>query len=425
MRRGDSLKFLEIQGSHKKHKNHKNRIEPVRPVSFSCLFVFFVATSACWSQVPPQHPRLVLLDGSIISIKSLEITAGKLTGEGIPADLTLDDLRRIEVSEPAPPTAKPAIVAELSRGGKVLATSATIAEERVELASSDGKLLALPLDMVRALRLEPATASADFDKAAVAPSAELDRIFVKDEEGKLSSVTGMVESLTAEELTFESGDQSRKLPRAKLFGIVVAQPATSSTPPRCIVALIDGSQLGGDDLAVAEGSVELTFAGVSKTKLPWSAVSSVTIRSGRVAYLSDLKPSDEQQQPIVTLPRPAQRDRAVTGKPLALGGRAYEKGFGVHARSLLAFDVEKKWDTLAATIGLDSESGKKGDCVFIVLADGQPVFTRRMRGSDSPAEIELAIRDRAQITLLVEPGEGLDLGDHANWGDVRFVKNRD
>jgi hypothetical protein len=59
-----------------------------------------------------------------------------------------------------------------------------------------------------------------------------------------------------------------------------------------------------------------------------------------------------------------------------------------------------------------------------VLADGQPLLSRRMRSGDSPYEIQLPITGREQITLLVEPGEGLDLADHADWCDARFIKNR-
>ena len=95
---------------------------------------------------------------------------------------------------------------------------------------------------------------------------------------------------------------------------------------------------------------------------------------------------------------------------------------GVHARSLLTFEAEKKWDTLAATIGLDPAAGGKGDCEFVVLADDQELFRRRMTGSDPAEEIELAISGAVQVTLIVEPGDGLDLADHANWCDVRFVR---
>jgi len=113
------------------------------------------------------------------------------------------------------------------------------------------------------------------------------------------------------------------------------------------------------------------------------------------------------------------------GKPLTLGGRVYEKGLGVHARSSLTFASEKKWDVLAATIGLDAAAGGKGDCVFVVLVDGQPLLTQRVKGKDPPQDIQVPISGREQITLVVEPGEGLDLADHADWCDARFLKNRE
>jgi hypothetical protein len=143
-----------------------------------------------------------------------------------------------------------------------------------------------------------------------------------------------------------------------------------------------------------------------------------------VAFLSDLKPTAEEQQALVTLPRPAQRDKNVLAKPLMIGTKTYDKGLGVHARSSLSFAAEGKWDALAATIGLDAAAGGKGDCVFSVLADGQAVFTRRIKGTDAPHDISVPIAGKEQIVLLVEPGEGLDLGDLADWCDVRFIKNR-
>ena len=59
-----------------------------------------------------------------------------------------------------------------------------------------------------------------------------------------------------------------------------------------------------------------------------------------------------------------------------------------------------------------------------MLADGQPVFTQRMQGSDPPRDIQVPMEGVEQVTLLVEPGAELDLADHADWCDVRFVRNR-
>jgi hypothetical protein len=245
---------------------------------------------------------------------------------------------------------------------------------------------------------------------------------VKDDGGTLSSVPGLISALDATQLTLEVNGQAQSLPRAKVFGIVVAQPAAARGPARCSAIFHDGTALAGDSLSLIGDVAQLALSGGAQIDCSWARVSRVLIRSPRVAYLSDLKPIAEEQRPIVTLPLPALRDRNASGKPLQLGSRTFEKGLGVHSRSLLTFAAEKKWDTLAATIGLDPVSGRKGDCEFVVRADNQELLRRRMRGSDPSEEIKLSIAGVERVTLIVEPGEGLDLADHANWCDVRFVR---
>jgi hypothetical protein len=282
----------------------------------------------------------------------------------------------------------------------------------------------MPVDLLRAIRLDPNVANVEFEKAIAAPSAELDRIFIRDEAGKLSSLTGLVDSLESEWLKVETGGEIRQLPRSKVFGIVCAQSVATDAPHRCQVTFRDSSILGGESLSLAGGKGMLSFSEGVKVEFSWPAVARVTIRSSRVSFLSDLKPIAEEQQPIVTLPLAARHDKSVSGKPLTLSTRIYEKGLGVHARSSLTFAADKKWDQLVATIGLDGAANGKGDCVFVVLADGQQLLTQRIKGTDPPAEIQLPITGRQQVTLLVEPGEGLDLADHANWCDVHFIKNK-
>jgi hypothetical protein len=390
--------------------------------------VSIVGTSVLLAQpqTRPSGAKLVLLDGSEAPFQSLAIEGGKVSGDGIPADLTLDDLRRIDLPPAASASEQKVTAAiDLLGGGRVLAKAVAIADEKCRIDWASGEPLSLPVDLVRAIRLDVEADNAEFEKALRTPSAESDRVFVKDEAGKLSSVTGLIESLDADQLKIEVSGQQHRVPRPRLFGIVVAQPAAGESLPRCLVEFHDGSKLGGETLSLADGKATLHFPADAKAELAWSAVSRVTIRSSRVAFLSDLKPLAEEQQPIVTLPLPAQRDQTVSGKPLTLGSRTYDKGLGVHARSLVTFAAEKKWDVFAATIGLDAAAGGRGDCVFVVQADGQPLLTRRMKGNQSPEHIQIPITGREQVTLLVEPGEGLDLADHANWCDARFIKNRE
>jgi hypothetical protein len=372
------------------------------------------------AQAPRDSATLVLLDGQSVSTKTLAISAGQLSGEGVPQGLSLDDLRRIELAGSAAAPAPAAVIVELRGGGRVLARSATIADDKCQIDWAGAKL-AVPIDVVRALRFEPATPHAEFDKALAAPAADADRIFFQVD-GKFDSISGLIVSLTDEQLTFQFEGQERTLPRNRLYGIAVAQAQAEDEPTRCLITLAGGTRLAGDLTALAGGKATLELPGGSKLELPWSSVSRVDIRSSRVAFLSDLKPLAAQEAALVTLPRSWQRDKNVLAGPLTLGTRIFDKGIGVHARSSLTFAAGKKYDTLAAVIGIDAAAGGKGDCVFVVLGDGEQVFTKRVKGSEPPQDIQVDIARYDQVTLLVEPGADLDLADHANWCDARFIK---
>ena len=388
----------------------------------SCLAaaaaVLAVAVAA---QEPGDSTSLVLLDGRTLKASSLAISAGKLAGEGVPEGLSLDDLRRIDLSGAAAPVQNAAVVLDLRGGGRVLGKTATIGDDTCRLEWSHGEKLTLPIDVVRAVRLDPATPHPEFDKAVAAPAADADRIFFQVD-GKFDRLSGLIVSLTADELTFQFEGQERTLPRNRLYGIALAQAQADEDRTRCLVFLKDGSRLAGDLTNLADGQATVELPGGGKAAFPWSATVKVEIRSSRVAYLSDLNPTSAQESPLVTLTRPWQRDKNVLAGPLTLGTKIYDKGIGVHARSSLTFAAGKQYDTLAAVIGIDAAAGGKGDCVFSVLGDGQPIYSQRVQGNDPPRVLKVEIGGYDEVTLLVEPGADLDLADHANWCDVRMIK---
>jgi hypothetical protein len=377
------------------------------------------------SQVAARQPiTLVLLDGTTIPVQSLAIAGGKLSGEGVTQGLVLDDLRRIDLAPMgAEPIANPAVQIELRGGGRILGKSVTIANDKCQVEWTGGSPLALPIDALRSVRFDPATPHPEFDKAQLAPAADADRAFLQVD-GKTDSVNGLVTGLTAEQLMIQIEGQDRAVPRATVLGIVLAQPQAATEPARCVVELRDGSRLAGELSELANDRARMTLPGGGQVEFPWLSAAKVLVRSSRVAFLSDLKPTDVQERALVTLPRPWRRDRNAMGKPLVLGGRTFEKGIGVHARSSLTFNNDGQFDELAAVIGLDGQGGDKGDCIFVVLGDGERLFARRMTGHDPPHELSLDISGVNEITLVVEPGEGLDLGDVADWADARLIKTK-
>jgi hypothetical protein len=370
--------------------------------------------------------RLVLLDGRSVVANSLAIADGKLSGDGVPVGLTLDDVQRIELPRTsAAPAQNPAVIVELRGGGRLLGKSATIGNDKclVDWLLGQNHRLSLPIDVVRALRFDSASPHSELAKAVAAPTADADRIFF-NVESKTDSIAGLIESLTAEQLTFQFEGQERTLRRDRLIGIALAQAQAEDEAPRCLVSFRDGSRLAGGLLAIKGELATLELPGGGQVAFPWWAVARVDFRSSRVAFLSDLKPVGVDESPLVTLARPWQRDKSVMGRPLMLGTRVFEKGIGVHSRSALTFAVDGKYDVLAAAIGIDAGAAGKGDCIFNVLGDGQSIFSRRMKGTDPPHDLQIDISRFAQVTLLVEPGADLDLADHADWCDARLIRNK-
>lgn len=368
----------------------------------------------------------VLLDGTRIDVQSLSITGDRVTGTGAPTDLTLDDLQRIEVSNADDtPDTKATTLAELRGSGHLWARQISITDEKAHIEWSGGQPLVVPVDSLRSLLLDIETDRAEFDKSLATPSAELDRLFLKNDRDQLDSIPGLIESLDAEQLKIDVSGQIRTIPRGRIHGIIFAQPVAAKTEPRCLVKFLDGSRLGGDKLSLGSGKATLSQGPNIDAQFAWSSVENVTIRSSHLAYLSDLTPVKEEHSPLVTLPFPARRDQSVSGRALRIGKEAFDKGLGVHARSALTFATDGKWNLFAAQIGLDAEAHGKGDCVFQVLADGKSIFERRVNNKDaSPIELKLPIIGCRELTLLVEPGANLDLADHANWCEARLIKNK-
>jgi hypothetical protein len=393
------------------------------PSAAWCSALLLALAAHAQNAPAPRSGRLVLIDGSTIQIQSLEIRDDVLHGPGIPSDVMLDDVRTIELAAVKLNAALPESATVILTSGRIVARRVLIADEKCAIDWAGGEPLSLTIDVLRGICFDAAL-SDDVEKSLATPPADADRVLVRDEQGKLTHIPGLVDSLTADTLTLDVAGRQQRIARERIAAALFAQPAKPIADARCRITFRDGSHLGGQSLLLAGGKATLIQAASGQVAFPWSAVASVTVSSRRTVFLSNLKPVEELHQPIVTSPLPALRDKSAAGHPLRLGSRVYEKGLGVHARSSLTFAAEKKWDALVATIGLDPTAGSNGDCLFIVLADGERIFFRRLKGTDEPADINVPITGRQTVTLLVEPGENLDLADHANWCDARFIAHR-
>ena len=388
------------------------------------LAVVVAWTSSIAADVQPVGPhRLTLLDGrqTTGTVTGIDKTGGvRLAGQSMP--IPLNSLRRLETGKAVRTVVSGTIELRLVADGMIRAKSLQIKNEKFHITWSGGADLQLPLEAVRSFRLKSA-ASPAFEKALASPSDDNDQIIVEIR-GKLRTVRGLIETMDEKQIVLTSDGRKVSLPRAKLYGVVFAYVKKPlNRKGLCHVSLTDGSVLPGRiaELAKIPGKMKLTLTEGGNVSIDWNTITRIDITSDRLIYVSDLKPVDVTEQTIVALPQKWRKDRSVSGTTLKLSGQSYTKGIGVHARSQLTYSTAGKYETFAAVIGLDDAARRKGDCLFIVRGDGRELFRKRVQGRDKPSLIRVNIRGVQRVILLVEPGNNLDIADHADWCDARLI----
>jgi hypothetical protein len=112
---------------------------------------------------------------------------------------------------------------------------------------------------------------------------------------------------------------------------------------------------------------------------------------------------------------------------LVVGGRTYGKGIGVHSRCTLTYRVPPKMTRFHAKVAIDDEVkslGVKGD-VDVLVRVGEDVLFRHkgLRFGQGPKSLgTLKVRPGSLLTLEVNFGKGLFLGDRVDWLSAVFLR---
>ena len=153
-------------------------------------------------------------------------------------------------------------------------------------------------------------------------------------------------------------------------------------------------------------------------------IAQVVVCGGRVQYLSQLTPVAVKEQTVLAPPQPHRMDRSATGEAISIAGKRYPWGIGVHADSELTFDLGGKFKRFRSDVGIATRMGRRGSVVFTVLGDGKELYASPVvTGADAaPREVDVSVDGVQKLTLKVADGGDLDLGDVANWGSARVLK---
>ena len=237
-------------------------------------------------------------------------------------------------------------------------------------------------------------------------------------------VRGFIAGINREGIRLEIGDEVNVVPlRLAVAAQLVHPPAESLKGPHAVIGLRDGQRLTVVDMEWAAGKVEAK-AGSGQTVKPDSeAMQSVAFHGGRWEWLSSRKPTSAQHVPMLAMEWKHSVDRNVLGGPLRVAGRPYERGIGVHSKSVLIFDLGGAYREFVTWFGMDDESGRVANATAMILVDGRQRFERAdvVAGVlHGPLRVDVAGAKR--LELVVDFGLNGDIQDRFDWIEPGLVK---
>jgi len=322
----------------------------------------------------------------------------------------------------------------------------TMANRQAKLSGSySDEPLEIPREAIRLIELQPPSpAIAQAIEEIGRKNLAGDALVVTKRDGQsMDYLTGVVGDVSAEQAAFEWDGETVPVKRSKIAAIVFYHPRRQGLPEAaCELSLVDGSRIAARRLELNDRTLKIeTPAGVELT-VPLERIQRADFSAGKVAYLSDLKPSEVRWTPRVATPAGAdviatyglpRNDASYSGSPLSLlwkddvlrsrrDVRTYNKGLAIRSRTELTYRLAEGMRRFAATAGIDPSSTVQGHVTLQVRADDRVLWEGPVDGKQAPVEIDVELGAARRLHLTVDYGENLDFGDRLHLVEARVTK---
>lgn len=404
-----------------------------------------------------------LLLASSLALAAVNVKVAPLAGEAVTGTLTKVTAEEIALTTPtgdrtfdlksivaitraddAPPADVHAdIRVTLHDGSVLLAETYTVRQGKATIRLLGGREVETRTRSIRSVRLKPPLEAVESAWQEIVDSPATGDIIVvrktsRPAEGEdklmvvLDRLEGVVQEVTADTVKFEFDGDTIDVRREKLEGILYYSPVSRDlASPTCRLTDIMGSfwniktvRLEGDQLQVE------TTAGLT-TSLPVASLRKLDFSVGNTTFLSDMDPDSVEWSPFFESPATQarlaklyqpRRDTAFEGGRLMLGGQSYDKGLAIHSRTKLVYRIPKDSKKFIATIGIDDRVGDDGNVRLTISDDNKTLFDQSVAGKDDPLEVVLDLTGVRRLTILVDFGDEIDIGDHLDLCNARITK---
>ena len=390
----------------------------------------------------PVDVDVTMLDDRAYHGQLKAITDDALVVQVESEEQSLPLAKLLSVLPTKPPAALPLttnIFVELIDGTRLPSAEFAVRAGKAIMTLAGGEKLELPVMQLRQVRLlAQDDAVRKLWNDVVAAKITGDAVVVrKGGDGKpvvLDYLEGAVGDVGDASIAFQVDGDAINVNRqkVKVEGIIFYRPTTSAAADAlCRVEDVRGAVWSAKSLALAGDNLELTTAsGISHT-LPLADIAQLDFSLDKIVYLSDIEPLKAEWQPFLASTNLSaaarqlfglRRDKNFAGKPLALGETKFRKGLALHSRSEVAYRLPGEFSRLVASVGIDPAQRSRGNVRLEIRGDDRVLLDEPLAGSAAPRPIELDVTGVGRLTILVDYGEGLDIGDQLILGNARLIR---
>lgn len=395
---------------------------------WSLLLLGLLATS-------PPEVEVRTLDGLAVVGTIAEWNADRITIETAEGRNSLDiaELERLSLKGSTPASGESRVCVELVDGSSLLGVEFTVSDGRARLVRADGPL-EIPAREITAVRLQPRLdAVADEWSRIVKEEVDSDLLVVRKGDS-INYYRGVLLDVTEEVVHFELDGEVLPVKRSKVHGLVLYRPAGRELPSAAFwMTDATGSRWAVRSITLGDDALHIAWTtptGLAQS-LPLGSVVEVDFSSGKIVYLSDMKPESVRWTPYFgmekELPSRARffepRDnQSLEASPLELGGQQYQKGLALHSRARLVYRLAGQFRRFEAIVGIDDRVRPQGNVKLVVRGDDAVLLETTVTGSDPPRHVNLDVTGVRRLVILADFGEDLDMADHLNLCEARVVK---
>jgi hypothetical protein len=238
------------------------------------------------------------------------------------------------------------------------------------------------------------------------------------------ALSGFITAVKGDRILFESslGEQEISIDLI-LLARLANQPGKAPGEKRAVVHLRHGGRLTTSSVSWRQDEIEARWLRGKVVHFDLEEVSMIEFLGGRWEWLTSHEPVEAQHTPMFSLDWPYRRDVNVLGNPLRIAGERFNRGIGVHSRSLLAFELRGRYREFVTAFGLDDESGLLADVDVSIRVDGQTRFEQKsVKASGLNGPIRLNVTDASRLDLLVDFGQNGDIQDRFDWIEPGLIR---